>query len=241
MTLIIGVVLPKGILLVSDTRSTDEITGEIISDFNKKILSITPSVNLAGSGSESNWYASKILRNCLYNTIFSTPSRYSNLEVRSKILNLYNQVNNLHQTNHPNGDPMGQVLVAEFDKSTSTFNLLHQCGTEGFTTFNVMNNVHDVAVIGSTIEIRNKVKTEVRLALSSLPHSIINHNGGYIAVVDLCHKIIKKQKDKGIGKNIYCSYLTQKDGMPQNSRLLVKEDGEDYYFETDDGLKEIKY
>lgn len=42
MTLIIGVKLPKCILLVSDTREVDEKTDEIVSDIKRKITIVTP-------------------------------------------------------------------------------------------------------------------------------------------------------------------------------------------------------
>jgi len=48
MTLIVGVRLPKGILLVSDTRETKEYTDEIVSDLKRKITLITPE----GSGAK---------------------------------------------------------------------------------------------------------------------------------------------------------------------------------------------
>ncbi|AEW55279.1 hypothetical protein CV717_07285 [Bacillus cereus] len=241
MTLIIGVILPNGVLLVSDTRGTSSITGEVDSDFRKKILSVTPYVDIAGSGAESNWHASKILRDCLYNTVFLNPARYSKFEVRNEILKLYNGVNNLYQTNHPNGYPIGELLVAELDQATSTFNLLRRCGLEGFTEFNVLSNVKDVEVIGSSSEVQCKVKKEVRLALENVPQEIIHRKGGYIYIVDLCHEIIKKQQDKSIGKNIYISYLTrnEKNGMPQHCLLFIKEDGTEYSCEND-GLEEIK-
>lgn len=241
MTLIIGTVLPRGILLVSDTRSTYTMNGEIASDLKKKILSITPSLDLAGSGSESNWYTSKILRDCLYNTIFLDPFKYSSIEIRNKILETYRQVNSLYQFSHPNGDPVGQLLLAEFENATGNFNLLHQCGSEGFNTFNIFNNVNDVEVIGGTLEIRNSVKLEVNLALERLSYHILSHDGGFITVADLCHEIIKKQPDKAIGGNIYCSYLTHKDGIPQHSRFFIKENGEEYFFNEDDGLEKIIY
>ncbi|HFK1498007.1 TPA: hypothetical protein ACGXMW_002257 [Bacillus paranthracis] len=241
MTLIIGVVLPKGILLVSDTRGTYSTTGEVASDFRKKILSITPNVDLAGSGSESNWHASKILRECLFNTVYLNPFRYSNVEIRSEILNLYHHINTLHKNNHHNGDPMGQLLVAEFDNSTFNFNLLQQCGTEGFHTFNILNTVYDVAAIGSSLEIRNNVIAEVSLNLNRIPLQFLNHEKLYIIVADSCHQIIKSQQDSGIGKNIYCSYLTQENGVARHCKFLIKENGEQYQFETDDGLEEIKY
>jgi hypothetical protein len=42
MTLIIGVKLPKDILLVSDAREVDEKTDEIISGIKRKITIVTP-------------------------------------------------------------------------------------------------------------------------------------------------------------------------------------------------------
>lgn len=242
MTLIIGVILPKGILLVSDTRGTNSLTGEIDSDFRKKILSVTPCVDLAGSGAESNWHASKILRDCLYNTVFLNPARYSKFEIRNEILKLYTKVNNLYQTNHPDGYPIGEILIAELDPATSTFNLLRRCGSEDFTEFNVLNNVNDVEVIGCSSEVQSNVKKEVRLALGNVPQEIIHGKGGFIVVVDLCHAIIKRQQDKSIGKNIYISYLTQNEenGMPQHCLLFIKEDGTEYSCKND-GLEEIKW
>ena len=93
MILLIGVKLPRGILLVSDTREVDEKTEEIVSDIKRKITIITPTVFLAGSGSESNFYTAKVLRNCLYNS----SSKLSTVNIRDNILKLYHQVTQLHK------------------------------------------------------------------------------------------------------------------------------------------------
>lgn len=217
MTLIIGIKLPKGILLVSDTREVDEKTDEIISDIKRKITIVTPTVFLAGSGSESNFYTSKILRNCLYNTNL----RNSTTEIRENILKIYNQVNQLHKDNHVLGYPVGQLLLAEYDKELKEFNLLHQCGSVGFTEFNVLKKIKDVEVIGSNREVRNIVKQKVNNILASLTESELNHVALYEFIAKECHEIIGNLEIKSIGDNVYCTFLTEVNDMPASAVFFI--------------------
>lgn len=67
MTLIVGVKLPKGILFISDTRSTNPVDNSVISDLTRKITSITRNAYLATAGTENTFLAASILRTTLYN------------------------------------------------------------------------------------------------------------------------------------------------------------------------------
>lgn len=234
ITLIIGLKLPKGILLVSDTRETIEETGTIVSEVKRKITLITPTILLGGSGSESNWHTSKILRHCLY----SNSSNLSTGKIRNEILNLYRNVNYLHRENHKYGHPIGNILVAEYDKDKKEFNLLGLDSYE-FESFDILNKIKDVRVIGSNGGIRSNVKTEVEDILNSFTYDELSDKKVYERIAKRCQMIIMNQSDKGIGEHVYCTYLSVLNEVPASALFFIKSNGELINIDAKDDGEEI--
>lgn len=64
-----------------------------MSDYKRKIVRIAPSTFLAAAGSESTFYAARILRNCLYNNGTEDEIRKSTLELFSTVNKIYKETN----------------------------------------------------------------------------------------------------------------------------------------------------
>ena len=220
MTLIVGVKLPKGVLFVSDTRETGETTGEIITEYKRKITIVTPSTFLATSGSESNFYAAKILRNCLYNTA----SNYTQQQINNYILGVYQNLNNVHKQTHIYKHPIGSILLADYDKSKNTFDLkgLNAELSSSFIEEELQSN--SIIAIGS-----NK---EIRINIIGWVDNLIKKYSGYLdrdvvyeAISKEVHQYFKSLDIQSIGKNVYVTYLSEINGNPASAIYYIYEDG----------------
>ncbi|PFV44149.1 hypothetical protein [Bacillus thuringiensis] len=66
MTLIAGIILPNGILVVSDTRATD-IEGRILNEYRRKIIEVTPKTLIGTAGIGLTTSVALAKRQNLYN------------------------------------------------------------------------------------------------------------------------------------------------------------------------------
>ncbi|MCM3217771.1 hypothetical protein M3612_25200 [Niallia taxi] len=221
MTLIIGVVLPKGILLTGDTRETTT-TGEVVSDLTRKILSITPSIDLACSNSESNWYTARILRDSIFKALQEYPERYSTDDLRKIILNLYHNVNEIYQGNHPKNYPVGGLILSEYDRTHSKFNLLFNPGGNGYHNFIIQDNILDIAVIGGDGIVQDDVVSSMKFELEHKDFDV-NHPDAHLKVARIFKNYLKKINYNGIGRNVYSSYFGNVDNQIGRIQYLLLE------------------
>lgn len=222
MTLVIGVKLPKGVLIVSDTRVVDPKTHKILGERQRKIIPITPSIYLATSGSESNWHVSRILRECLYMNAF----QFSSEQIRMKILEFYSSANSFHMENQSSSFPFGGILLAEYNTDRDEFSLLHQQGNTGFDEFNIFNTLKDVEAIGASEEIRSEAKRKVSEYIDTLGQEELNNGGIFEDIAKYIHNIIKSQDSISIGDNTYSVYLTEQDKKPASITFFLNTDNE---------------
>ncbi|RBN40388.1 hypothetical protein DMN50_15440 [Priestia megaterium] len=225
MTLIAGVKLPRGILLVSDTRETIEESGEVLSDRRRKIIVITRKFFLGLSGHEGADLASRILRSALYNK--EAKLGLTNDYVRETTLKLFSSVNEVHQPNNLNGEPVGNLLGAEYDQDNDDFNLLYRFGGEGFNEFDVLNNVKDVMLVGATHEIQRQVSFSIKTLLNAVPDHVLNNPAFHVELSREIQRYIKivTENYTGVGEYMYCTYLCSVDKVPAHNVYLLKPDG----------------
>mgnify|MGYP001044647963 CR=1 FL=1 len=224
MTLIAGVKLPKGILLVSDTRETKEFTDEIASDLKRKITLIAPGCYVATSGQESTSLMANILRNCLYNGSVNKSLLGQGKSRRRVILDLYDQVNNVFRLNHKFNEPIGHILVADYNEEDNEFSLLESGGLEGFKSF---NKVERTGLIGASQVIRNNTKERIERLLNQVSEEKLNEEFFFEPLAKDIQRIIQEETRNyvWVGENMYCTYLTVKDTKPACSVFFLRPDG----------------
>ncbi|MEK4409355.1 hypothetical protein MHB59_12225 [Bacillus sp. FSL L8-0642] len=224
MTLIAGIVLPKGILIVSDTRQSDDKTDEIIHDYSRKITLVAPDCILGTSGSESSFYTAKILRNCLYNSheAISTKDR------RNHILDFYNSVNDFSsKTNKIKNYPVGCAILADYDKENESFTLT---SVKNFVNQNyslTFNKARDVDLIGASESIQDTAKVKIQAVLQSLTEEQLSHPNAYRDIAEKCQTIFQQAAKEyvGISDKLYVFYLTTLHNKPASDCFLLEEDG----------------
>ncbi|MEB4819103.1 hypothetical protein [Bacillus thuringiensis] len=224
MTLIAGIILPKGILIVSDTRDSDDKTDEIIHDYSRKITFVAPDCVLGTSGSESSFYTAKILRNCLYNSHDAISTR----DRRKYILDFYNSVNDFcSKTNKIKNYPVGCALLADYDTENDSFTLT---SVKNFVNQNysfTFNKVGDVDLIGASETIQDMAKVKIQAVLQSLSEDQLKHPNAYKYIADNCQTIFQQAAKEyaGISDKLYVVYLSTLHNKPASACFLLEEDG----------------
>lgn len=224
MTLIAGIILPKGILMISDTRQSDEKTDEISDDYSRKITFVSPDCILGTSGSESSFYTAKILRNCLYNNSDTMTTK----ERRSHIFNFYNSVNDFcSKTHRIKNYPVGCALLADYDTENNSFTLT---SVKNFVNQNyslTFNKAGDVDLIGASETIQEQTKIKIQAVLQSLSEEQLNHTNAYGYIAGKCQPIFQQAAREyvGISDKLYVVYLTTLNNKPANACYLIEEDG----------------
>lgn len=242
MTLIAGVKLPKGVLLVSDTRETIDRTEEIFSESKRKIVTVTRKFFIGGSGHSGTDLAANILRDTLYNKEVNDGLTTDYL--RNATLKLFSTVNEIHQPNNLYGEPVGNILVAEYDEDNDEFNLLYIFGGEGFDKFNVLNKTKDVMLIGATHEIQRQVTSDINILLNSaaVTDEVLNHQGLYYTLSIEIQKYFQMATKNyvGVGDRVYCTYLTEINKKPAYHVYILDEDGKEIGVDFNDGSEYFK-
>ncbi|WP_226639344.1 Ntn hydrolase family protein [Priestia flexa] len=240
MTLIAGVKLPKGVLLVSDTREILDDTEEIVVDSRRKITNVVRGVFMGTSGHESTSYVANILRNCFYNA--SANSDFSREYFHQSILKLYETVSDMHFTRRHQNYPIGSIIIAEYVKESSSFNLFHAGGLSGFTSFDEGERTY---VIGSKPQIRNNVKERIEIVLNNTDKDTLNIKNIYINVAKKIQEYFQQEAkdDISVGEKVYCTYVTQLQNQPASDTFILSEDG--LYVSVDpqdnnDNIKELE-
>jgi hypothetical protein len=235
MTLISGIVLPRGILLVSDTRQVNEITFDEPMDRNKKLTVLTPDIILGGSGHENSWHTAQILRNTLYN-ISSNLKRENILDTISKIFNVTNNLNLQSK-----GMPLGEIVLSEYDKSSERFLLHYSSGSNNFSSIETKRNVKDTVLIGSTKSIQKEVGSSIKSFLDNIPDEHLTNEVIYKIISEEIHRMYRHLNDKSISKSVYCIYLTCVDGISATDTYYIDESGKLYNIDIKDSGKAIQF
>ncbi|PHD06609.1 hypothetical protein COF45_25075 [Bacillus wiedmannii] len=173
MTLIAGIILPFGILMLSNT-CTLENNNFVHNENTRKITAITPNMLLGTSGFEANYNTAQVLRQTLYGK-----KRLTNENIRWCIANLYKRVSNFHLVVRDFPEPLGHILLGEF------------------TEYNL---VKDIALIGSTPSINANVKNQTLGFLDSIE---LGNPGAPRKITELYHNIFKNEAETYKGINQY--------------------------------------
>jgi len=226
LTLIAGVKLPRGILFVSDTRETKEDTGEVVSDWKRKIILIYPGCFLASSGQASTDHIANILRNCLYNSSIDKNALSRLGTDRHRIISdLYDNVNNLHMMTHKYNEPIGHILIAELEEGTAKLNLFEAGGYTGFRNF---NEIERTELIGSTQTIRSMARAKIENLLNLTTEEKLNDEFIFVPLAKDIQKILQEETrdDLSVGESMYCTYITQRNGKPASCVFFLDPNGE---------------
>lgn len=225
MTLIAGIKLPRGILLVSDTRETVDRADTIVSDSRRKIVFVTRGFAVASADHSSTDYVANILRSSLYNRALNVGLKQD--YIRNTTLSLFSKVNEIHQPNHPHGDPVGITIIGEYDEDNDDFNLLCTGGFAGYNEFHVLNAVKDIVLIGATAEIMKKVRVRIASLLDLLPPHLLYDPRVYAVIAEECQKFFQAETKNyvGVGDRLYCTYLTEKNKTPAHDVYILEKDG----------------
>ncbi|MGA5662954.1 hypothetical protein ACPCZR_26230 [Bacillus bombysepticus] len=235
MTLIAGIILPKGVLMVSDTRSLDIKTDDIANEYKRKITFLTPTAILGTAGQENTFRTAEVLRHALYPNHDNLTINYQ----RDSIINLYKHVNSLHSNNQPLREYVGDILMAELDKEKNTYKLLYSSGADEFNGYTIYNQIKDVVLIGADINIRNNVKSKIEAFLNSLSTQELNDNLLYNRLAKKCGQIFIEQAASYYGMNNkqYCVYLSMTEDHFPGSAVFLLENNTKYHSlsHTEDG------
>lgn len=236
MTLIAGIILPNGILMMSDTR-TLENNNFVHNENTRKITAITRNILLGTSGFEANYHTAQVLRQTLYGK-----KRLTNENIRWCIANLYKQVSNFHLVERDFPEPLGHILLGEFNPVTYEYTLRVNSGEnrELFSEYTEYNQVKDIALIGATPSINANVKNQILDFLDSIE---LGNPGAPRKIAELCHNIFKNEAEnyKGINQKLYCIYLTTLNGRTVADTFFRDESGNEYKLDINDDSRDIKY
>jgi len=229
--------MPKGVLMISDTRQMFEFTNDISTDRARKITCINRNIFLGGAGSESNWHTAQILRNSLYNVT----SNITGSNAISHILKIYRAVNQLHMQHHVNRDPVGEILISEYLPKHNKFNLHHNNGLNNFTSIKTLKEIKDVEVIGLNKQTQDHMKEIIKKELDKVSADDFNRNTFYLNLAEYCHLVFKASGLSSISKGVYCVYLSSLNGQPASDTFFIDEDGTYHKTSPLDSDKEIKF
>ncbi|MBZ4222524.1 hypothetical protein LAE98_10475 [Bacillus wiedmannii] len=239
MTLIVGIILPNGILMVSDSRAQIENKEEVQSEYTRKINIITPTNILGSAGFEPTLYTSQILRK----TLFLKNEKLTTEEKQAFILKLYEHVNLLHLFKRDFKEPLGHILLGELNSDEGTYTLLSNYGEDGFKNFKIHNKVKDTVVIGAYSQLRDTVKKQIQDILDTISEENLNRKDIHSTIALECHKIFKEHAAyyDGINDKLYCVHLSTIENDPSAVFYFLESDGSVHFIDkTQDGV-EISY
>lgn len=222
MTLIAGIVLPKGILMISDTRLSFEKTDEIDTDYKRKLTFVAPNCIMGTAGSESSFYTAKILRNRLFENshVLDTAS------LRSYILDFYNDVNQFSLKTHIDSHPIGSALLADYDAENNSYTLTAIKNYVEDTDLFTYTDTGDIELIGANSTTQQNAKTKIQAVLTDLSEDDLNHTYAYEYIAKQCQGIFQQAAKEftGISNKLYFIYLTTLNNKPANACYLIEED-----------------
>ncbi|MFJ8521413.1 hypothetical protein [Bacillus cereus] len=239
MTLIAGIILPNGILMISDSRAQIDKTEEVYSEYTRKITMVTPTNILGTSGHEPTFYAAQTLRQ----TLFKKDSKIELDDRRSFILDLYKHINLLHLYKHDFPEPVGHILLGELNLKESKFSLLSNYGSDNFKEFTVYNKIKDIVVIGAYSQLRDTVEKQIQDMLVTISEDELNHKNVYARISIECHKIFKEHAAHydGINDKLYCVHLSTIENDPSAVFYFLESDGSDHVIDSRQDGVEISY
>ncbi|AYY27371.1 hypothetical protein ACS2QC_17140 [Bacillus cereus group sp. Bce033] len=236
MTLIAGIILPNGILMMSDTR-TLENKFFVHNENTRKITVITPNVLLGSSGFETTYHTAQVLRQTLYDK-----KRLTNENVRFCIEGLYKQVNNYHLVERDFPEPLGHILIGEFDPVKNEYSLHVNSGVdrELFSSYTDYREVKNIELIGANPLIRKNVKQKIAGILEGIA---LEESSAPRKIAELCHNIFKYEAEtyQGINQRLYCIYLTTLNGRTVADTFFRDELGNEYKLDINDDSRDIVY
>lgn len=238
MTLIAGIILPKGILMVSDTREMLHGT-EIGNELVRKITRVTPGTILGTAGTGYSIATAKSLRKKLLDKVPTTPT-----SIRKDILDEYKNQNKLFRKEYPNLGPMAYILLGEYNAISKTYTLLENTGEDDslFDEIVVHNQLKDTAVIGSSLQLRTYVKGNIKTFLDSYSLDQMKEETFFPTLFITLKRIFagyaEQDSVKDINDKLYCAYLSTSNNEPIVTTFLIDSDEEIYPV---DGEQESEY
>ncbi|MDA2163858.1 hypothetical protein PDN54_27190 [Bacillus cereus group sp. Bc252] len=223
MTLIAGIVLPNGILMVSDTRSIYTKNEKPKSDYVRKITFVAPNCILGTTGSDSTFYTARVLRDCLYES-----KNHLDTETQRKyIIDLFEHVNSIHATNHVNNHPVGSILIADYNTNQNSYTLFSLRRFIDSSESIERNDIRAIELVGASEHIRQRTKAYIQSVLDNLTDEELNYNRIDEYIAKQCRKIFQEESKlfDGINDKLYCVYLTTiKDNLPASAVYLIDSD-----------------
>ncbi|MGH0542141.1 hypothetical protein ACQVPW_11355 [Bacillus cereus] len=236
MTLIAGIVLPNGILIMSDTLVMEN--GEnIYTEYGLKINRVTPTTLIGTSGTEYLFYFILALKQALYDNVVHTTQS----DIRAIILSKYKMI---HEDFLTKDDLriFGHFLVAEYDQTSETYTLISNSNENPrhFYEKRECSKFKNVEVIGAIWPLANYVKSHISEKLETYAPNIIEDPLFHKNFSRECNKIFKAYSNEypqyNFNDKLYCVYLTTQNKQPHVEDYLW-DDGN--YFEVDTHLDKI--
>ncbi|MDZ5608578.1 hypothetical protein U2I54_16125 [Bacillus pseudomycoides] len=236
MTLIAGIILPNGILMMSDTRTLENKIF-VHNEDTRKITFVTPTTLLGSSGSETVYHTAQVLRHTLYGK-----QRLTKDNIRTITQDLYQRVNLYHLVERDIPEPLGHILLGEFNPTKNEYTLYSNSGEgqELFSKYTEYKQLKDVVLVGSSHAIRETTKQQIQNFLDSIP---LDQEGAPRKIAELCHNIFKQQAaiHHGINRKLYCIHLTTRNGLPIADAFLRDEFGKVYSIDPNEDSRDIHY
>ncbi|PLS07633.1 hypothetical protein [Bacillus halotolerans] len=217
MTLIVGVILPTGILLVSDTRETEGGTLRVVSDMTKKISFLTPDILIGLAGTESNWFVSQILRDTIYNK----SSSLSREVVINEVLSFYQNVNTMRR--RIKQDTLGPIMISEFTDNNS-FTIKTLDSDNDYNKITTFTQIGNIATIGSSYTVRQAVQNTLKDELDRTDDKDLSTHNFHKYLAGICKKIfiqVNKMYDPTVGSDLYCVYLSSINSIAANECFFI--------------------
>ncbi|MCU5138273.1 hypothetical protein OCA06_00395 [Bacillus cereus] len=215
MTLIAGIILPNGILVVSDTRATD-IEGRILNEYRRKIIEVTPKTLIGTAGIGLTTSVALAKRQNLYNRSENITTN----EIRKEIIEQYYDLYYHHRATN---EPFGSFLVADYDGPSNTYTILLLDNDTPLP----FENSFDTVLIGSSQLIRDYAKNAIQDSLKLFTTEEIYNPAFYIKFSQHVQNIFKhfSNTDHTINGKLHCEYLTVHNNQPTIMRYLLETDG----------------
>ncbi|PKJ54694.1 hypothetical protein [Bacillus sp. SN10] len=231
MTLIAGIILPKGILMVSDTREMlygTQIGNELV----RKITRVTPGTILGTAGTGYSIAIAKSLRKKLFDKVPTTPT-----SIRKDILDEYKNQNKSVRKENPNLGPMAYILLGEYNDTSKTYTLLKNIGEDDslFDDIEIYDQLKDTAVIGSSLDVRTFLKEDINEILANFLDQELEDAEFFMELSAILKITFEHYANQipDINDKLYCAYLTTSKNEPvvhtyliNSNRIPCKVDGE---------------
>ncbi|MBG0962452.1 hypothetical protein [Bacillus sp. SRB1LM] len=238
MTLIAGIILPNGVLMMSDTLVKQN--GEDLFEYGRKITRITPTTLLASSGTGYIWGTAQALRMALY----ASEDYMTIADKREIILSKYKQMHE-HYLTTDDTRIFGHFLIAEYNRTNSTYTLLTNKSEDPrcIDKLTEYNEIKDIAVNGAIPPITDAVKSNIQELLSTYSSNDLNEPFFHRKISKVCREIFKyySYQNTSFNDKLHCVYLTTRNGLPYVDNYLCDSDGKCYDVDTEREDAEVIY